>query len=311
MGHNIEFNERIRGLAERIQEGFEHISAEEARRELLLWISETRGINALKLRLEPPELSEDEWSDLENFTVRRSMGMPFAYILGRTQFYGLELAIGPGVLIPRPETEELVDQAINWLTDRILAGATELRILDLCTGSGCIGVAIGHGLAEKMRKRELPRVPLDITLSDLSGYALEYARINADVYSQPDLAFQIVEGDLMAPFRKENASPFDLIACNPPYVHPDEIPLLSPETYLHEPREALFHPDPPSLYLEILRQCNAFKKPDGEIILELSPYISEVVKLLCEKEFSGCECRIEKDLSGKSRFMIFTCKEVR
>ncbi len=308
MERNTEFNERIRALAERIHEGFDYISVEEARREILLWISETRQINALKLRLEPPELTEEEWSDLDNFVIRRSMGMPFAYILGRTNFYGLELAIGPGVLIPRPETEELVDRCMDWLVNRIENGASNLRILDLCAGSGCIGVAIGRSLADKMRNREIHRATLDITFSDLSGYALEYARMNGDVYAEPGLSFSAVEGDLMAPFRTSNAPPFDLIACNPPYVHPDEIPLLSPETYLHEPREALFHSNPPALYIEILKQCQAFLKPGAAMMMELSPYIHEVVKLLCEQEFPDCETRIETDLSGKSRFLIFTCK---
>tara|TARA_Y100001937_G_scaffold128452_3_gene205122 strand:+ start:388140 stop:389075 length:936 start_codon:yes stop_codon:yes gene_type:complete len=305
--NNTTFNERIQELAGLIHEGFNYISYEEARRELLLWISETTGLNAIKLRVDPPELSEEQWSSLESFAVRRSMGMPFAYLLGRCHFYDLELAIGPGVLIPRPETEELVDRAVAWTEERIAESTEKLRILDLCTGSGCIGVATGHALKQKMNQRKLPKVELDIALSDESAYALEYARVNSDAYAEPGLHFSIFEGDLMAPFRKEKAPPFDLILCNPPYVHPDEIPLLAPETYLHEPAEALFHNDPPALYIQIIRECLPFLSDHGVIIMELSQFVYQVVSMLCENEFPDCTYRVEKDLSGKQRFLIFAC----
>lgn len=305
------FNNRIQGLANRIHEGFNELSIEEARKELLLWISWTQGINALKLRLSPPNLDETTWQEVEIFAEKRSQGIPFAYIMGKTEFYGLELTIGPGVLIPRPETEELVELALEWLQKHIQSGMQEIRILDLCTGSGCIAVAIGHTLQERIRNQKLPSVKLTISLSDSSSQALNYARANANRYGSSELEFRMFQGDMMNPFKEQDASAFDLIVCNPPYVHPDETPALSAETYMHEPAEALFHPDPPALYLQILKQCLEFLNADGLIILELSPFISEAVLSMCEQEFPECYYRIESDLSGKDRFLIFACKPGR
>ncbi|MCB1169341.1 MAG: peptide chain release factor N(5)-glutamine methyltransferase, partial [Leptospiraceae bacterium] len=245
------FHEKIGALAEEIHIQFGHLSPDQARRELFLWISELTGLDPLRLRVDPPGLTEKDWRSVEDFVRQRCKGIPFAYILGRAGFYGLEFSIGPGVLIPRPETEELVDRALYAAESRIRTGQSTVRILDLCAGSGCIGVALGQALQAKMKSGRLPTAGLEIGFSDLSSRALEYARLNAENLLDKGPKLEFHHGDLMAPLRKRKAAPFDLICCNPPYVHPDEIDLLSPETYLHEPKEALFHPDPPELYQKI------------------------------------------------------------
>ncbi|MCB1138855.1 MAG: peptide chain release factor N(5)-glutamine methyltransferase [Leptospiraceae bacterium] len=302
------FHERIGSLAAEIHSRFSHLSRDEARREVYLWISELTGLDPLRLRVDPPELTENQWDSVQDFARQRSQGLPFAYILGRAGFYGLEFAIGPGVLIPRPETEELVDRALYRAESRIRTGQSSLRILDLCAGSGCIGIALGHVLQQRMKSGKLPATNLEICFSDLSNRALEYARLNAKNLLEESFKPEFFQGDLMAPLRNQEMAPFDLICCNPPYVHPDEVDLLSPETHLHEPEEALFHSNPPELYRQILAEIAPFLAKQGQAILELSPFISEAVRMLCGSAFPDHSCDLESDLSGKCRFLIFTCK---
>lgn len=307
LGTNLDFQKRLQELAARIHQGFAHVTVREAMNELYLWIQEQTGISSLKLRVDPPQFDEIIWESLETFANQRSIGMPFAYILGRVEFYGLELSIGPGVLIPRPETEELTDRATAAL-EPALAASDSVRVLDLCCGSGCIGIGLANGISRILDKLS-HKCTVEIDLSDLSGYALEYARENARKHAFPNIVYRHFQGDLMEPIRKAGSLPYDLIVCNPPYIHPREVSLMSAETALHEPADALYHPDPPALYLKILKEIRPFLRPGGMAILELSPFIADVVQLLCESEFERCQCSIDTDLSGKKRYLIFACKQ--
>jgi release factor glutamine methyltransferase len=154
----------------------------------------------------------------EALVARRAQRVPLAYLTGHREFYGLDLTVSPAVLIPRPETETVVDAALGWLASR-----PEARVLDLGTGSGCIAIAIA---ANAPRAR--------VVASDISAEALEVARANA---SRLRLAERIefVFSDLFEALAGER---FDLVVSNPPYV--EDSAALAPEVERYEPRAALF-----------------------------------------------------------------------
>ncbi|MEX1026269.1 MAG: HemK/PrmC family methyltransferase [Planctomycetota bacterium] len=173
---------------------------DEARLEAELLVAEALGLDrmGLFLALERP-LAPAEIDRGRELLVRRVQGEPTAYLLGRREFYGRPFRVGPGVLVPRPETELVVDVA------RELAGQRPgLRVADFGTGSGCIAVTLALELTEP-----------EVHAFELSGEALSYARQNAEALGA-DVAF--VEGDGLAPLLA--AAPFDLVVSNPPNVDP-------------------------------------------------------------------------------------------
>ena len=159
---------------------------------------------------------------LKELAERRMRGEPAAYILGKWEFYGLDLTVTPEVLIPRADTEVLVDKALE------LAGKDggALRILDLCTGSVCIGCALGRMLPQS-----------HVVLADLSREALNIAKQNARDCGLGARAV-CVEADAMSEPAPQLGS-FDLLVCNPPYVAKDEIPALDASVRDYEPLTAL------------------------------------------------------------------------
>ncbi|MCL1952904.1 MAG: peptide chain release factor N(5)-glutamine methyltransferase [Oscillospiraceae bacterium] len=149
---------------------------------------------------------------------RRASGEPLQYILGEWEFYGLRFAVGPGVLIPRPETELLVEVALN---EQLTMNNEQFTVVDLCAGSGCVGLSIAH---------HCPNAK--VYLVELSGEALPYLRENAEAYQNAE----VIAADVL------NCSLFivhcSLILANPPYVRSDELASLPPEVR-REPRVAL------------------------------------------------------------------------
>ncbi|HEY8519202.1 MAG TPA: peptide chain release factor N(5)-glutamine methyltransferase [Gammaproteobacteria bacterium] len=177
--------------------------------------------------------------------ARRAAGEPLAYLLGRKEFFSLELCVTADVLVPRPETELLVEQAL-----RLLPSDEERRVLDLGTGSGAIALAIKH---------ERPRV--GVTASDASAAALAVARANAERLS---LAVRFVRSDW---FEGLAGDRFDLIVCNPPYVRSTD-PALA-DALRFEPREALDGgPDGLAAYRVILSGAVSHLAPGGRVLLE-------------------------------------------
>lgn len=159
--------------------------------------------------------TEDE-NPLRNMAQRRAFGEPLQYILGEWEFFGMRLFVGKGVLIPRPDTETLVETVLDWCR-----GKDALRILDLCTGSGCIALAL---------QKALPGA--EIHALDLSEEALAYARRNADYHRLP---VTLHRGDAM---QRQDLGQFDVIVSNPPYLTAAEMQQLQPELR-HEPASAL------------------------------------------------------------------------
>lgn len=202
---------------------------------------------------------------------------PVAYITGRRGFRNLELASDPRALVPRPETELLVEAGLE------LPAAA--RVLDLCTGGGAVALAL---------KQERP--DLELTGSDLSGAALALARENA---TRLGLEVAWIRADLLDGV----ADSFDAVLANPPYVAERERPLLAPEIIRHEPHEALFAgPDGLAVIRRLLEQL-APRERVRTVALEVGlGQAGAVLELMAGAGFAACRCK--KDLAGVERVVI-------
>lgn len=223
-------------------------------------------------------------AQLEEWLKRRLAGEPFQYILGSVEFYDVELSVGPGVLIPRPETEVLVDHALRFLRTRVQPRA----ILDLCTGSGAIALSIAHALPDAV-----------CTGVDLSIDALRWAQGNLAALRLPNCRF--LQGDLFSPL--QDSERFDLITANPPYVSPKEYAELPDVVKCFEPRLALEAAED-GLFLEraIIREARRWLKPGGAILLEMGE--TQGAPLLEELRKAGFpKAELHRDLAGKPRIV--------
>ena len=193
---------------------------------------------------------------------RRIAGEPLAYILGSWEFYGLDMTVTPDVLVPRIDTEVLVDEALNRIPDR----SAELRILDLCCGSGCIACALGV---------HLPKAKL--VLGDLSNPALHVARNNIMKHNLGARSSCVQVNALNLP--PENLGRFDLIVSNPPYITPAEIQTLDPSVRDFEPMMALDGgEDGYMFYRSIIRKWKRLLREGGWMLFEVGEGQAEYVK---------------------------------
>lgn len=207
--------------------------------------------------------------------------MPLQYALGETVFYGLNLKVRRGVLIPRPETEELVDMIIRE------SKKNDLHVLDLCTGSGAIALALARNLPFS-----------DVEAIDLSPEAVEVAKANADTLK---IRARIDREDIFSFVPQSQA--FDIIVSNPPYVDESEKKDMEPNVLEYEPEEAIFVPDddPLKFYKRIAWISMEALKPEGRLYLEINPrHAAELKKMLENTGFYDVEIR--KDIHGKDRF---------
>jgi release factor glutamine methyltransferase len=216
---------------------------------------------------------------------RRISGEPFQYIVGSAEFHTIELAVGPGVLIPRPETEELVERALKIVRE-VPAGS---RVLDLCTGSGAIPLAMSA-----------IRPDLDYTGIDISPLALEWAEKNRRRLQPPNCRFLL--GDLCAPLGTPEPR-YVLVTANPPYIAPDEYRELPGEVKDYEPRLAL---EAEAEGLELEKKCALqameFLLPGGAVLLEIGESQGPAMKEFMESAgFAGAI--VHKDMAGRDRIV--------
>jgi release factor glutamine methyltransferase len=202
---------------------------------------------------------------------RRLAGEPIQYILGETEFYGLPFQVTRDVLIPRPETEHLVEKALE-----IAASFPRPRIVDVGTGSGAIAVALAHHLPQAA-----------ITAVDLSASALDLARHNAERNSVAS-RIRFLEGDLLAPVSREQ---FEIVVSNPPYVPTVDRASLAVEVRDYEPALALFAGgDGTDIYRRLIPAAHAVLVPGGFLVLEIGYGQPAAIRsLLADSGFSQIE----------------------
>ena len=212
---------------------------------------------ALYLNFDQP-LSETELSSYRSLIKRRIDHEPLQYITGTQEFWSLSFAVNRSVLIPRPETELVVEQAV--MLAKNFGEDHSIRILDLGTGCGAIAISLA---------REIPRA--SIWATDISKEAIGVAQQNASKHGV-SVRVDFRQGDLWGPLLEEGLR-FDLIVSNPPYVSTEEYKDLFPEVRDYEPRHALDGREHGMYYLEkIIEGAHGFLNPGGWIILEMAPW---------------------------------------
>ncbi len=232
----------------------------------------------------PRELTQDEqilaWASIN----RLKAGEPIQYVTGIADFYGLRLRVSPAVLIPRPETEELVE----WILEENAPG-TQVQCLDVGTGSGCIILA----LAAK-------RPGWGCFGTDISQDALDIATANRE---ELDLRVVFTQSDARGPLPYPGEG-LDIIVSNPPYIPPSERSRMGPSVLTHEPELALFVPedDPLLFYRHIAEQGKALLVRGGRLYLETNEFNHKDVVLLLEELGYGAVAG-RQDLQGKQRMV--------
>jgi len=217
---------------------------------LLAWALGTDRAELAMARSAAP--TEAQRARFDEAIVRRAAGCPVAYITGVKEFWSLPIAVTPEVLIPRPDTETVVEEALRRVSDR----SREIRCLDLCTGSGCIAAALA---------KELPKA--QIVATDVSSAAIALARRNT-AFAEGRIRF--FEGDLFEPLRTAGENAFDLITANPPYIPDGQIPALAREISSFEPRQALAGGENGLDFVSrIIEDAPHFLTPGGWLMIEI------------------------------------------
>jgi len=257
----------------------------EARLEGELLVAHALGLDRLKLfmQLDRP-VDGAEIDRARDLLVRRGKREPLAYITGEREFYGRPFKVGPGVLIPRPETELLVDEARRVAAE---LGERELRVADLGTGSGCIAITLA-----------LELTLAKVTAFELSPAAILCAQRNAELLGA---RIEIVEGDGLETLAAR--APFDLIVSNPPYVMRSEAATLAPEVREHEPELALFAPERDGDFWAraLLERSRSWLAPGGTLLLELGH--QQGARVLALAGALGWRASLARDLAGHGRVL--------
>ena len=235
--------------------------------------------------LQPDESVQEEF---ESVLKGLQLGQPIQYLIGEAHFYGLTFKVNPSVLIPRPETEELVDLVIKTVKK---SGNRCATLLDIGTGSGCIAISL---------KLHLPKT--EVFGLDTSSAALVTARLNAEA-NNAEVYF--IEADILT-YEQDNK--YDVIVSNPPYIRELEKAGMHEQVLSHEPHLALFvtNEEPLIFYKAIARFAKNQLNQDGQLFFEINEYLGqETVAMLHEAGFSSVQ--LLKDMQGKDR-MIYARK---
>lgn len=268
---------------------------DDADKEAEIFLTQGIGIDRVTLYRDDPTLSEDQIKRLEKILQRRAKREPLQYILGYAEFYGMNIKVGPGVLIPRSETELIVEEVIKIAGSRQSAVKKKsirdyrLQILDFCTGSGCLALAIA---------KHLPVAAVYGT--DISEIAVEYAMENAKINRIKNVTF--LKGHLFEPVKDMR---FDMIVSNPPYIKRRDIQNLQPEIREWEPVEALDGgEDGLKFYKEILQYAPEYLNDNGFVIIESGQgQANDVIKIAEGSKLKNIS--IIKDYAGIERILIW------
>ena len=288
-------------------EFLEKSGIDNAGREAELIISYCLNIDRVALYKDNPMISENIISKIDELLRRRAKREPLQYILGYTEFCGLKIKVGKGVLIPRPETELLVEEAVKVVRSQqfnppLLTGNPPsppfskggmggfVSILDLCTGCGCIALALA---------REFPDAQVYGT--DISEIAIRYAKENAKLNKIKNVAF--IKGSLFKPVKK-SLNTFDLIVSNPPYIKRNDIKNLQIEIKDWEPVKALDGgEDGLDYYRAIIPEAKNYLKECGCLMFELGVSQANGVRKMAE-DAGFINISLIKDYAGINRILI-------
>jgi len=246
-------------------------------------LADTLDIKRLDLYLKfDRPLSSSELDTLRPLVKRRAQHEPLQYIVGFTDFMNARISVNEHVLIPRLETEQLVEIILDDYSHD-----DSLSVLDLGTGSGCIPIAL-----------KMERTNWMLRGIDISEEALNLARENAD-QNEVDVSFD--KGDIFSPESITGDSPWDIIVSNPPYIKPEEKEILEPQVREYEPSEALFVENLESMYRHIIQFADKNLTAEGTLYLELhEKYSDEILALF---EANSWSATVQNDYDQKPRFI--------
>ena len=231
------------------------------------------------------EVPDEAENVLQQLVERRLKREPLAYIMGHKEFYGIDILVATGVLIPRPETEGLVEQTLFASMMRMEQGSFVIAE----PGTGCGAIAVSLGI-------HLPAA--HIVATDLYETPLRVAEVNVQRHNVADRV-TLVQGDLLEPIPEQ----VDLIVANLPYICSEAIDGLQPEIQW-EPREALDGgPEGLDLIYRLLQQAQSKLKPGGAILLEIDPQQVGPIEAEAAKLFAGASISVERDLAGLERVL--------
>ncbi len=282
---------RLDSLHGKVRELLEGGGVPDSRTDAMILLREIAGIEAAQLLAYPErEVEESVAQQVLNLAERRAGRIPLQILLGRTDFMGLSFRVREQVLIPRPDTEILVEEALKDVKDGD-------RILDLCTGTGCILISLLHYSNECLG-----------TGTDISREALALAGENADLLPEEKRSsIRFLEGDLFDAL--ESGEKYDIIVSNPPYIARGEIPGLMPEVREFDPVCALDGgEDGMDFYRRIAAGAGAFLPPGGKLFLEIG--CDQAQAVTDELEAAGfCEIRVTRDYGGNDRVVSAKVRE--
>ncbi len=260
---------------------------EEAESFFYLILEDKHQLKRIDLALHPDLVfSEEEIKVWDSILAELKKEIPIQYLLGKTSFYGLDFEVNANVLIPRPETEELVEWIIE--SQKSVVGTENLKILDIGTGSGCIAISLA---------KNIPNAT--VFAIDVSEEALATAQKNAD---KIEVKVTFIDQNILE--TEDLQQEFDIIVSNPPYVRNLEKVEIKKNVLEHEPHLALFVEDNDALvfYRKIAELAQKNLSPNGKLYFEINQYLgNEMVELLQKMNFKNIELR--KDIYGNDRMM--------
>ncbi|MDA1035467.1 MAG: peptide chain release factor N(5)-glutamine methyltransferase [Chloroflexi bacterium] len=251
----------------------------------LIWMTALEVDRAELYARTNEEPTADQAERAEALMLRRLNHEPAAYLMGHREFYGVDLVVGPGALIPRPDTETLVEEALRIAASK----PDDLKIADVGCGTGAIAIALAANLPNAI-----------VTATDISPRALELARDNVGRQGLAD-RITLVEGDLLEPL----GVPVDLITANLPYVMSSELPTLDPEIRMYEPPVALDGGDDGlDLIRRLLSSVSAHLRAAGVVLLEMDPRQIASASEFAAQVMPTARVRAVNDLTGRARVLV-------
>jgi release factor glutamine methyltransferase len=290
---------RLLDLLRKSTDCLEAAGIDEAFADAELLVFHAANMDRIDAYVNNPEVKSSDSAKVRRLLQRRLKGEPVQYIVGQIEFLGLTIKVGRGVLIPRPETELLVEEAIKAVMRNKISVASKeknalrvtqrasLSVLDLCTGSGCIALSLA---------KEFPDA--EVYGTELSKEALVYAKKNAKANDIKNVAF--LQGSLFEPVK---GKAYDLITANPPYIRRSELETLQREIRDWEPISALDGgEDGMDFYRTILSSADQFLNPGGSLFLELGYDQAEAVKKVAKRQ-GFLDLAVINDYAGIGRIL--------